>query len=206
MAVVSVPNARPARAKPESFAAAGQSTQMIVGADATDDATILSTSAQLYGAYKLKRVYYSAFSPIPKAAVGLPSERVPLVREHRLYQADWLMRHYGFAAQEIAPPGGMLDLDVDPKHAWALAHPECFPVDLNRAPREQLLRVPGLGVKAVDRLLAARRVRRLRADDLKRLHVPTRKVLPFVELADHQPRGSVPVPPAARAPQQGVLF
>jgi predicted DNA-binding helix-hairpin-helix protein len=110
------------------------------------------------------------------------------VREHRLYQADWLMRYYGFEAHEIAAPhGGMLALDMDPKLAWALAHPERFPVDLNRAARELVLRVPGLGVKAVDRLLLARRVRRLRAEDLKRLQVPVRRVLPFVVLADHRP-------------------
>jgi putative DNA modification/repair radical SAM protein len=211
--VVSLPNARPARAQPKSFAAAGQSTQMIVGADATDDATILSTSAQLYGAYKLKRVYYSAFSPIPDASSSLPLKAPPLVREHRLYQADWLMRFYGFAADEIASPGtgGMLRLEVDPKLAWALAHPEKFPVDLNRAPRELLLRVPGLGVKAVDRLLLSRRVRRLRAEDLKRLRVPVQKVLPFVVAADHRPSQA---PDAQRmlatarpaAPQQAALF
>jgi putative DNA modification/repair radical SAM protein len=192
--VVSLPKANPLRARGQSFAAAGQSTQMIVGADSTDDSTILATSAQLYGSYRLKRVYYSAFSPIPDASSALPLKAPPLVREHRLYQADWLMRFYGFAADEIASPrtGGMLRLEVDPKLAWALAHPGQFPVDLNRAPRELLLRVPGLGVKAVDRLLLARRVRPVRADDLQRLHVPTRKVLPFVVLVDHRP---------ARAPE-----
>ncbi|HEY1227944.1 MAG TPA: putative DNA modification/repair radical SAM protein [Ramlibacter sp.] len=204
-----VPGTRARKADAPQFAAAGQSTQMIVGADATNDATILHTSAQLYGAYKLKRVYYSAFSPIPHAAAALPLKAPPLVREHRLYQADWLMRFYGFEPGEIAAPasGGMLSLDVDPKLAWALAHPERFPVDLNRAPRELLLRVPGLGVKAVERLLLARRVRRLRSDDLKRLHVPTRKVLPFVEVADHTPRGPAPAPLArVQAPVQAALF
>ena len=111
-----------------------------------------------------------------------------MVREHRLYQADWLMRFYGFAHEEIvAGTDGMLSLDVDPKLAWALAHRERFPVDLNRAPKEMLLRVPGLGVKAVARMLQARRVRRLRRSDLERLHVPLAKVLPFVELDDHRP-------------------
>ncbi|MEJ5991128.1 putative DNA modification/repair radical SAM protein [Ramlibacter sp. PS3R-8] len=187
--VISLPRSTPARARPKTFAAAGQSTQMIVGADTTDDATILATSAQLYGAYRLKRVYYSAFSPIPDASSSLPLQAPPLVREHRLYQADWLMRFYGFAADEIASPrsGGMLQLEVDPKLAWALAHPEQFPVDLDRAPRELLLRVPGLGVKAVDRLLLSRRVRRLRTEDLKRLRVPVQKVLPFVVVAGHRP-------------------
>jgi len=204
--IASLPGARPRRAKPEHFAAAGQSTQMIVGADSADDATILATSAQLYGSYKLKRVYYSAFSPIPDAAAALPLQAPPLVREHRLYQADWLMRYYGFQAGEIAPAGGrgMLSLAMDPKLAWALSHPERFPVDLNRAPRELLLRVPGLGVKAVERLLLARAVRSLRADDLQRLHVPTRKVLPFVLLADHRPARQAAV--AQPLAQQAALF
>ena len=205
----SLPRAPPARAKPPSFAAAGQSTQMIVGADGTDDATILATSAQLYGAYRLKRVYYSAFSPIPDAASALPLKAPPLVREHRLYQADWLMRFYGFDAQEIASPraGGMLRLEVDPKLAWALAHPERFPVDLNRAPRELLLRVPGLGVKAVDRLLLSRRARPVRCEDLRRLHVPVQKVLPFVLLPDHRPAQAPELSrTVAQATQQAALF
>jgi predicted DNA-binding helix-hairpin-helix protein len=188
---------------------------MIVGADATDDRTILSTSANLYGAYRLKRVYYSAFSPIPDASRNLPLAAPPMVREHRLYQADWLMRFYGFTHDEIVPPSadgtaGMLSLDVDPKLAWALAHRDRFPVDLNLAPREMLLRVPGLGVKAAERLLVARRVRRLRSDDLKRLHVPMRKVLPFVLLADHRPGRALEAGDlAARmksAPVQASLF
>jgi putative DNA modification/repair radical SAM protein len=202
--VVSLPGARPRRAKAPDFAPAGQSTQMIVGADAADDSAILATSARLYGAYHLRRVYFSAFSPIPDASAVLPLTPAPLLREHRLYQADWLMRFYGFAHDEIVSPGsasesqgrqphpgetlpGMLRMDVDPKMAWALAHEDRFPVDLNRAPRELLLRVPGLGVKAVDRLLAARRTRRVRASDLERLHVPLKKVLPFVLADGHRP-------------------
>ena len=115
--------------------------------------------------------YYSAFSPIPDAARALPLAAPPTVREHRLYQADWLMRFYGFTHDEIVPPSqvGMLALDMDPKLAWALAHRERFPVNLNTAPRELLLRVPGFGVQTVVRLLAARRVRRLRHADLARL-------------------------------------
>jgi putative DNA modification/repair radical SAM protein len=177
----SSPAAAPKRAKAPRFAPAGQSTQMIVGADATDDRTILSTSATLYGSYRLKRVYYSAFSPIPDASRALPPGAPPLVREHRLYQADWLMRFYGFAHDEIVgAENGMLALDIDPKLGWALAHREQFPVDLNRAPKEMLLRVPGLGVTSVQRLLQARRVRTLRVDDLARLRVPLANVLPFV--------------------------
>ena len=212
-APASIAGVHPTRATAKPFAAAGQSTQMIVGADASDDAAILTASAQLYGAYRLKRVYYSAFSPIPDASALLPLKAPPLVREHRLYQADWLMRFYGFEAQEITPPnsGGMLALEVDPKLAWALAHPERFPVDLNLAPREMLLRVPGLGVKAVDRLLLARRGRRVRAEDLKRLRVPTHKVLPFVITADYRAAVVVdarhPIALGANRPAaQGALF
>ena len=197
VSVMSMPQSKPKRALAPKFAPAGQSTQMIVGADATDDRTILSASANLYGAYRLRRVYYSAFSPIPDASSSLPLAAPPMIREHRLYQADWLMRFYGFAHDEIVPPSvagqpdapgsGMLSLDVDPKLAWALAHRDRFPVDLNVAPREMMLRVPGLGVKAVERLLVARRVRKLRSDDLSRLHVPLKKVMPFVLTVDHKP-------------------
>lgn len=208
---VSMPGAPPRRSAPAPFAPAGQSTQMIVGADATDDRAILATSAGLYGAYGLRRVYYSAFSPIPDASPSLPLQAPPLAREHRLYQADWLMRYYGFSHEEIVPPShGMLRLDVDPKLAWALAHRERFPVDLNRAPREMLLRVPGLGVKAVERLLAARRVRRLRSEDLRRLRVPLATVMLFVVTEDHRPGRPLDAADiAARfkpAPVQASLF
>lgn len=197
--VVSLPQSRrTARAAAPVFASGGQSTQMIVGADGADDRTILATSAQLYGGYGLRRVYYSAFSPIPDASRALPLVAPPTVREHRLYQADWLMRFYGYRHDEIVPPAstasqvpgqasGMLALDMDPKLAWALAHRERFPVNLNTAPREMVLRVPGIGVQTADRLLAARRVRRLRHADLQRLRVPLSKLLPFVEVADYRP-------------------
>ncbi|WP_424812135.1 putative DNA modification/repair radical SAM protein [Roseococcus sp. YIM B11640] len=172
-----------------SFAPAGQSTQMIVGADGASDATILSTSGKLYGNYGLRRVYYSGFSPIPDASSKLPPRKPPLMREHRLYQADWLFRFYEFGIEEItsARPDGMLDLDMDPKLAWALAHRERFPVDVNRAERAMLLRVPGLGVKAVNAILAARRHRRIRLEDLGRLRVPLRKARPFISTADWTP-------------------
>ena len=178
-----------AEKKAPRFAPAGQSTQMIIGADGSSDGRILRTSADLYGGYALKRVYYSAFSPIPDASAGLPLSAPPLVREHRLYQADWLMRFYGFDVEEITAgeENGMLDLEIDPKLAWALRHPERFPVDLNRADREMLLRVPGLGVKAVGKLLHARRFRKVRLDDLKRLRVSLSKVAPFVEAIGHRP-------------------
>ncbi len=170
------------------FAPAGQSTQMIVGADTSTDRTILDMSATLYGAYGLRRVYYSAFSPIPDASARLPPQPAPLLREHRLYQADWLLRFYGFTRDEL-PTGqsGNLPLEHDPKLAWALAHRGDFPVDLNAAPREMLLRVPGLGVRSADRLLASRRHRRLRMADLARLRLPVAKLAPFVCAADHHP-------------------
>ncbi|WLR91367.1 putative DNA modification/repair radical SAM protein [Shinella zoogloeoides] len=171
------------------FVPGGQSTQMIVGADGADDATILRTSARLYGSYGLKRVYYSAFSPIPDASRALPLIKPPLVREHRLYQADWLYRFYGFGVDEITgATGGMLDLDMDPKLAWALANRDAFPVDVNRAARERLLRVPGLGTKTVEAILSSRRFRRLRLEDLARLGVSLRKVRAFIEAEGWTPR------------------
>jgi len=209
-APTSQPMLPPRRARAPRFAPAGQSTQMIVGADASDDRTILATSATLYGAYRLKRVYYSAFSPIPDAARALPLKAPPMVREHRLYQADWLMRFYGYAADEIVDDSRrMLSLEVDPKLAWALAHRERFPIDLHSAPREMLLRVPGLGVKAVQRLLAARRVRRIRVDDLKRLNVPLQKVLQFVVVDGHRPAPDLDradLPDRLTPPRQASLF
>ncbi len=164
------------------FVPAGQSTQMIVGADGANDATILSTSGQLYSSYGLKRVYYSAFSPIPDSSKNLPLIKPPLMREHRLYQADWLYRFYGFGIDEITSTqeGGMLDLNLDPKLAWALGHREDFPVDINRADREKLLRVPGLGTRTVKAILTERRQRRLRLEDLPRLGVSVRRVQAFV--------------------------
>ncbi len=183
--------ARPGRAKPPRFAPAGQSTQMIIGADASSDRLILRASIALYASYALRRVYYSAFSPIPDASAMLPARAAPLLREHRLYQADWLLRFYGFGVEELATDGaGNLDLERDPKLAWALAHQEMFPVDVNKADRETLLRVPGLGVKSVDRIIAARRHRRLRLDDLARLRLSLATIGPFILAADHAPRAT----------------
>lgn len=174
------------RTKPSAFAPAGQSTQMIVGADDASDATILTTSSDLYASYGLRRVYYSAFSPIPDASAVLPLAPAPLLREHRLYQADWLMRFYGFDVSEITE-SSQLDLDIDPKLAWALRHRECFPVDVNRAPREVLLRVPGLGTRTIDRVLAMRRWRRIALQDLRRLRARVDTALPFIICSDYHP-------------------
>jgi putative DNA modification/repair radical SAM protein len=173
--------ARGERKRP-TFAPAGQSTQMIVGADGADDRAILAASASLYSAYGLRRVYYSAFSPIPEASSRLPLRAPPLRREHRLYQADWLFRFYGFAVDEILPEGGerMLDLEVEPKLAWALRNRAAFPVDLNRGSREELLRVPGLGMRSLERILKLRGHCSVRLEELTRLGVSLSKVAPFV--------------------------
>ena len=180
---------RKPKAKPPKFAPAGQSTQMIVGADASNDSDILATSTRLYSSYGLRRVYYSAYSPIPDASGDLPPIRPPLMREHRLYQADWLLRFYGFDHQEIAESTtrGMLDLDVDPKLAWALGNRHLFPVDINRADKETLLRVPGLGVRSVQKILSVRRHGPLRLDDVKRLARSVEKPMPFIVTRDWSP-------------------
>ena len=175
--------------RPPKFAPAGQSTQMIVGADDTDDVTILNSATRLYSGYKLRRVYYSAFSPIPDASVMLPLVQPPLVREHRLYQADWLLRFYGFTAEEIATGtnAGHLDLELDPKLAWALQHRAQFPVDVNRASRDMLLRVPGFGTRIVDRIIAARRNGALRYEDLVRMGALMKKAKAFVTMPGWTP-------------------
>jgi putative DNA modification/repair radical SAM protein len=174
-----------------TFAPAGQSTQMIVGADSATDGDIVTRASTLYDRFGLRRVYYSAFSPIPDASAVLPLQRPPLMREHRLYQSDWLMRFYDYQPHEVVaaadPATGMLPLDIDPKLAWALKFRDSFPVDINRAPREALLRVPGLGVKAVTRILTSRRWRKLRLDDVARLTVSLTKVRPFIVTEDWRP-------------------
>ena len=172
------------------FAPAGQSTQMIVGADDANDAAIVTKASGLYKGFGLRRVYYSAFSPIPDASAVLPLKRPPLMREHRLYQSDWLMRFYGYAPQEVAQAAGKdgnLPLDIDPKLAWALKFRGSFPVDVNRASKEQLLRVPGLGTVAVQRILRARRHRTLRLDDVAKLTQSIAKVRPFLIALDWRP-------------------
>ena len=142
---------------------------------------------ELYARHGLKRVYYSAFSPIPHPDPSLPLIAAPLAREHRLYQADWMVRHYGYRADEVLAPGANLALDRDPKLDWALRHREFFPLDVNRAPREALLRIPGCGVKSVDRIVAIRRDHRLDLSDLRKLRVRVAKARPFLIAADHVP-------------------
>jgi putative DNA modification/repair radical SAM protein len=194
------------------FAPAGQSTQMIVGAEASSDIEILSTADTLYRSYGLRRVYYSAFSPIPHSSARLPNQSPPLMREHRLYQADWLLRFYGFSVNDLsgALPGGALDLGLDPKTTWALANRERFPVDVNSAQREDLLRVPGLGVRVVNRIVASRRQRRLRWEDLTALGASLKRARHFIVAAGHSPRSadqtSARLRSDAQVPLQQSLF
>ncbi|MDQ0838465.1 putative DNA modification/repair radical SAM protein [Sphingomonas faeni] len=190
----SIIDGKDAKAKYKSaprYAPAGQSTQMIVGADAATDGDIVRKASTLYDRFGLRRVYYSAFSPIPDASAVLPLQRPPLMREHRLYQSDWLMRFYEFQPHEVMAAAddatGMLPLDIDPKLAWALKFRGSFPVDVNRAPREMLLRVPGLGVKAVNGILTSRRWRRLHLADIARLTVSVAKLRPFIIAEDWRP-------------------
>lgn len=171
------------------FAPAGQVTQLVVGADDATDAELLGAASALYQRQRLRRVYYGAFVPLPDGTDRLPRVAPPPMRERRLYQADWLVREYGFAVHELTPPDAPdLPLAMDPKLAWALRHPEAFPVDVNRAPRERLLRVPGFGRRTVDRILAVRAWHRVRTLDLARLHVPVSRALPFIVAADHGAR------------------
>ncbi|MEZ4238331.1 MAG: putative DNA modification/repair radical SAM protein [Myxococcota bacterium] len=192
------------RARPPKAMPAGQSTQMVVGATPSSDAEVLGTARRLYETHGLRRVYYTAYSPTQQPHPGLPVRPIPLVREHRLYQADWLLRFYGFGLGELLPAGGDLPLDVDPKTAWALAHRGDFPVDLDRAPREVLLRVPGLGVRTVERLLRLRRRRGVRLEDLRHLRVPLGRALPWLALAGD--RTAARALDAAAPPVQLGLF
>lgn len=155
------------------FAPAGQSTQLIIGATPEDDNHILKLSKSLYRHYGLKRVFFSAYMPMMDDA-RLPAQEtpVPLRREHRLYQADWLMRFYSFDADELVTPDApWLDLEVDPKMAWALAHLDQFPVEVNEAPLKQLMRVPGIGPTGARRIVAARRRGLLCQEDLRKMRI-----------------------------------
>jgi len=183
-----------------AFAPAGQSTQLIVGASPEADKTILNLSGALYKKYALRRVYYSAFIPVGvPGGGGIPDARLPeiptppvfmdhigpprnlMVREHRLYQADWLLRFYGFSPGEVLEGDDtFLDIHLDPKTAWALRHPERFPIEVNRADYDELLRVPGIGAKAGRRIIETRRSRKLSFDMLRRLGVVLKRARYFI--------------------------
>ena len=191
------------------FAPAGQTTQMIIGATSATDADVLFAAASLYTRQKLRRIYYSAYIPLGD---GASADSPPqIARERRLYQADWLIRDFGFSVGDLTPPGAEnLDLGVDPKLAWALRNPDRFPVDVNQAPKPDLLRVPGLGLRSVETILASRRRSRIALADLAGMRVPLARALPFIVAADHipRPRGSriVALPGLRRRWQQLELF
>ncbi len=168
--------------KKQIFVPAGQSTQLIVGATRDSDLTILNLTSDLYKNFKLKRVYYSAYVPVNDHK-DLPALNTspPLLREHRIYQADWLLRFYGFEAQELLDEGhASFDTRVDPKCDWALRHLEQFPVEINRAPLEMLMRVPGIGYKMAQKIVLARRVAALSYEDLKRMRVVLKRARYFI--------------------------
>ena len=167
---------------------AGQSTQMMVGATKTTDRVILLKANNLYKGYNLKRVYYTAFSPIPDSHSLLPSISPPLIREHRLYQADWLLRFYNFNVDEIVPKGvELLDLDQDPKLSWALRNRHVFPIDINKASIESIIRVPGIGMRNAQKIISARRFKALRFDDLKKMKISLNKAKFFIVTKDFNP-------------------
>lgn len=179
------------------FAAAGQSTQMVIGATPASDRQILSTATHLYGQYRLRRIYYTGFSPYPAADARLPLKAAPMMREHRLYQSDWLMRYYGYTAAELTTEENpSLSLAEDPKTTWAKSHPEFFPIDVNTAPREALLRVPGIGYKNVEQILSIRKYHRLILDDLRKLHIRIKNSLPYLITVDHLPTPTINPEPA----------
>lgn len=173
---------RQSRAAPR-FAPAGQSTQMIIGATPESDRHILSLTAGLYQKYHLKRVFFSAYVPVSSSSL-LPAPegfQTPLLREHRLYQADWLLRYYHFSAEEILDDDQPnFDPNLDPKCCWAVRHMDFFPVEINSADYEALLRVPGIGVTSARRILTARRVGPLHFDDLKKLRVVLKRAQYFI--------------------------
>ena len=173
------------------FAPAGQSTQLIVGATSDSDFHILRLTQALYDRYRLKRVFYSAYVPVTEHAL-LPARDVkpPLLREHRLYQADWLLRFYGFRADELLDEAHRdFDTRVDPKCSWALAHLEQFPIEVNRADYESLLRVPGIGPTSARRILSARRTGPLHVDSLKKLGVVMKRAQYFLTASGQMAEG-----------------
>lgn len=203
------------------YAPAGQSTQMIIGATPETDLQIMSLSQWLYQAMNLKRVYYSAYVPV-NTTKNLPAltQAPPLLREHRLYQADWLIRFYGFDSSELfTPRHPQLDLHLDPKAGWALRHPEKFPVEINRADYEMLLRVPGIGLTGARKILTLRRAKQIRYQDLKKMRITLKRAQYFITVSGKYHGDTVPKPesirtrlaspdavPALRAPQTQTQY
>lgn len=164
----------------ESFAPAGQTTQMIVGASGESDSQILTLSENLYHTFKMKRVYFSAYVPVISSPV-LPDSKPPLRREHRLYQADWLLRFYGFSAGELFTDREQnLDLELDPKISWALRHIELFPVEINRASYRELLRIPGIGTTSAQRIVRHRKLAHISYDELRKIGVVMKRAKYFI--------------------------
>lgn len=169
------------------FVPAGQSTQMIVGAGRSDDRDILLRAESLYRHMQMKRVYYSAYVPVNPLALPGAAVATPLLREHRVYQADWLLRFYGFEAAEILGHRTLLDLQVDPKAAWAVDNYHLFPLDVNTAPLEMLLRVPGIGMTSARRIIASRRQARLTYDSLKKTGAVMKRARHFLTADGRRP-------------------
>lgn len=198
-----------------SFLPAGQSTQMIIGASGESDLQILSLSSGFYRNQKLKRVYFSGYVPI-NADKRLPviTTKPPLLREHRLYQADWLMRFYNFRHDEILDESNpFLDAELDPKAMWALRHLECFPVDLQTADYEMILRVPGIGVKSAKLIVSGRRFGKIRLETLKKMGVALKRAKYFIYHPDTPahlrrlyPEILRPILAARQRPEQLGLF
>jgi len=168
--------------KAPMFAPAGQSTQVIIGATPENDQQILQTASHFYKAFNLKRVYYSGYVPVlaDKRLPGLDTS-VPMVRENRLYQADWLLRFYGFKVNEIVnPQQPLLDLDIDPKLGWAIRNMQAFPVDINKADLQMILRVPGIGMQSAHKIVSARKFAKLSWDQLKKIGVAINRAKYFI--------------------------
>lgn len=169
------------------FAPAGQSTQVIIGATQENDLQIIQTADSFYKNYNLKRVYYSGYVPVAEDS-RLPSlqSKVPMIRENRLYQADWLMRFYGFKPDEILDPKmPFLDLDIDPKLGWALRNQHFFPIDIQKADYEMILRVPGIGTKSAMKIIEARRFNKLNESHLKKIGVALNRAKYFINYGFH---------------------
>ena len=162
------------------FLPAGQTTQMIIGASPEKDGQILNLTEALYKKYNLKRVYYSSYIPMNTNTSLLPTKSAGLLREHRLYQADWLIRFYGFKVSELVEESENLSTEYDPKCAWTLSHLELFPVEINTAPVEMLVRVPGIGLRSAYKIISARRYGKLTLDSLKRMKIPLKRALNFI--------------------------